>query len=1050
MRNWRLYYPDGRNKEVKLLRNQLNKCNYHLTVLHTHIVFFTFTSPKTCVMRISLALILVCFTTNLKAQSLAVNTTGASADASSILDVQSTNKGMLVPRMTKAQKNAIASPAAGLLVYQSGPDSVGFHYYSSTQWIWINPSPYGTNSWSLTGNAGTDTATNFIGTTDNMPIRIKQGNEWIGQLNKNIGSYFIGKIAGKKITSGVDNIGIGDSVLYNTTTGARNTAIGSLSLTKTVNGTDNTTLGFNALNAGTTAFYNTGIGARALELNTTGDNNVAVGAQAMSGNLTGSTNIAIGVLALAINTASTGNTAVGYQAMQLSTGGNDNTVIGNGSLFSNTGGYKNVALGTYNLYNNQTGSNNIAIGDNAIAENTTGNFNIAIGDSSVINNLSSWNLIGIGRRTLHNVTASSHLIAIGDSALYANSTAIKNIALGNKALLNNSTGIQNLAIGHHALKSNIAGFANVAIGDSALSANTTNWNIAIGRNALLETTTGDKNIAIGDGALANNATGNANVAIGYAAQNATSVNNKNNTSLGFRAAFSMQGYSNTTIGGDAMGKPATSYTVNNTVAVGDSALFNISTGGNSNTAVGTKTLYTNTSGRSNTAVGAMALHDNLTGNNNVAIGDSAAFNSIVSNQVTIGSKALWNNVSGTGNTTIGYNSLLNNTNGSNNATLGVNTLLSNISGSTNTAIGNLAGQSNTGSGNVFLGYSAGSAETGSNKLYIDNSNTSSPLLYGDFSTNLLRVNGTLNINNAYSFPTADGSVSQVLQTNGSGAVSWASVSGESTTASNGLTLTGNNVTMGGTLTSNTTITHSNFNLTHSLNGSGDFFVTSAAQPAALSITNTGTTSLNGSSLSVINNGYVGVNSASPTSRLHVVNAISGSSGNYNSGILVENTAGSAGQALLSFKNFVLPGNRAWITGMNTFDNYVIAYGDSLSATNVVLRVDTSGYVGVNPSGTPNSRLDVVGSFGNGIRSTTINTTLTEDDHTLIIGTAATGISIVLPAANTCSRREYVLVNRSTSIQAVTSYLDFSGASTSVPANSAIALQSNGVNWFRTR
>ncbi len=987
------------------------------------------------------------------AQSVAINTTGATANTSAILDVSSTSKGVLVPRMTKAQKNAIATPATGLLIYQGAPDSIGFHYYNGTAWVWLSPSSGGGNDWNLTGNSGTDTAINFIGTTDAMPIRFKQGNEWIGQFNKNTGNYLIGEVAGKKITSGVDNIGIGDSALNSVTVGSRNTVVGSLAMTKSVNGQDNTALGYNALNAGTSAFFNTVVGARALELNTTGDNNTAIGAQAMSANTTGGLNTAVGVLANAGNTNGVGNTTIGQQAMQFNTSGNNNTAVGMGAMFTNTSGYDNVALGAYNLFNNQTGNNNIVIGDNAMVENQTGNNNIAIGDSSVINNISSSNLIGIGRRALYNVTASTNLIAIGDSALYANSTAIKNIAIGNKALLNTTTGNQNTAIGHNTLKSNVLGFANVAIGDSALSANTTNWNIAVGRNALLETTTGDKNIAIGDGALLNNLTGAANVAIGYAAQNSTNTNNKNNTSLGFRSAFSMQGYSNTVIGGDAMGKPAVSYTVNNVVAVGDSVLFNIATGANSNTAVGTKTLFTNTSGRSNTAIGALALHDNTTGSNNVAIGDSAAYNSTASSQIAIGSKAMFTNTSGTGNTIIGYNSLFNNATGGGNATLGFNTLLSNISGSTNTAIGNLAGQANLGSGNVFLGYSAGQNETGSNKLYIDNSNTSSPLVYGDFNTNLLRVNGTLNINNAYSFPLADGTSNQVLRTDGLGNVSWATLNGEATTASNGLTLTGNNITLGGALTANTTITYGNFNLTHSLSGTGDLIVSTPTRPNAFTVLNTGDVSVNSDDFVVNSAANVGINTAAPSYKLHLLNTTGGLS-NLSHGIMIQNTnAVTTGQVTLSFKNAGpdgLPGNRAWITGMSNADNYAIAYGDSLVGTATIFRVDTAGYVGVYPSGPPLSRLDVVGSVGNAIRVTTVSTTLDADDHTLIIGPAAGSISITLPAAASVDRREYVVVNRSVTNQSITSYNDFSGTSVLVAANSAVTLQSNGVNWFRIR
>jgi hypothetical protein len=70
------------------------------------------------------------------AQSVAINTTGATANTSAILDVSSTSKGVLVPRMTKAQKNAIATPATGLLIYQGAPDSIGFHYYNGSAWVW--------------------------------------------------------------------------------------------------------------------------------------------------------------------------------------------------------------------------------------------------------------------------------------------------------------------------------------------------------------------------------------------------------------------------------------------------------------------------------------------------------------------------------------------------------------------------------------------------------------------------------------------------------------------------------------------------------------------------------------------------------------------------------------------------------------------------------------------------------------------------------------------------------------------------------------------------
>jgi len=67
-------------------------------------------------------------------------------------------------------------------------------------------------------------------------------------------------------------------------------------------------------------------------------------------------------------------------------------------------------------------------------------------------------------------------------------------------------------------------------------------------------------------------------------------------------------------------------------------------------------------------------------------------------------------------------------------------------GSSNTAIGYATGYNLThGSGNIFIGNSAGYHETGSNKLYIENSDSSVPLIGGDFSTDEVSINGSLSI-----------------------------------------------------------------------------------------------------------------------------------------------------------------------------------------------------------------------------------------------------------------------------------------------------------------
>lgn len=112
------------------------------------------------------------------AQSTAINTTGAVAAASALLDITSTNRGLLIPRMTEAQRLAIPTPAAnnGLWVYQipnaGNTTPNGFWYYDATA---PNAGWYRMSSgagWLLAGNTGTNPAINYLGTTDAQPLVI--------------------------------------------------------------------------------------------------------------------------------------------------------------------------------------------------------------------------------------------------------------------------------------------------------------------------------------------------------------------------------------------------------------------------------------------------------------------------------------------------------------------------------------------------------------------------------------------------------------------------------------------------------------------------------------------------------------------------------------------------------------------------------------------------------------------------------------------------------------------------------------------------------------
>jgi hypothetical protein len=197
----------------------------------------------------------------------------------------------------------------------------------------------------------------------------------------------------------------------------------------------------------------------------------------------------------------------------------------------------------------------------------------------------------------------------------------------------------------------------------------------------------------------------------------------------FRAGFNAliseisSGY-NVAIGGNAL-KIATGAA---NIAIGYGALENLTTGienvavgpdamkfanGSFNMALGRYSMFgTSNSGSYNTAIGYSTMKAaSQTGNNNVSIGAYAGFSI----------------VSASDNTIVGYSGMSQHTSGNNNV-----------------AIGRDAGANNlTGASNVFIGFSAGYNETGSNKLYIENSTSSTPLIYGEFDNDLVKINTKL-------------------------------------------------------------------------------------------------------------------------------------------------------------------------------------------------------------------------------------------------------------------------------------------------------------------
>lgn len=417
---------------------------------------------------------------------------------SAALDIQSTNQGLLIPRMTAEQRDAISSPAEGLLLYQIN-NNPGFYWYKSGSWQKFN---------AATGqiiDSDGDTEISVEKKPDEDKIRfVINGNERyiletfgsadllrinFNSLLKNI---FIGKFAGLSNMTGAHNVIMGDSSFYQ----------------------------------GNSSF-NIGIGSKSLLSLTTGDRNTAIGYRALSTTSAGNNNTAIGHEALR-DIINGGNTAAGLAAMKNMTAGLQNTAVGTLSMENATSGLQNTAVGYKTLQNNTAGVGNTAVGYAALRANTIGDYNTAVGSMSLLEN-----------------TIGSHNTAYGAQALMSNITGSRNTAYGFNAMRDLVTGSDNTAIGWSALKNQFSGGGNTAVGASAIGQGSGGtFNTAIGTRALQICTGCDNNTAFGYESLKNN-NGDRNTAIGYQSL-IDNINGNNLTAIGAFTNVLADGFTNST------------------------------------------------------------------------------------------------------------------------------------------------------------------------------------------------------------------------------------------------------------------------------------------------------------------------------------------------------------------------------------------------------------------------------------------------------------------------------------------------------------------------
>lgn len=225
-------------------------------------------------------------------------------------------------------------------------------------------------------------------------------------------------------------------------------------------------------------------------------------------------------------------------------------------------------------------------------------------------------------------------------------------------------------------------------------------NTFVGSNAGLSNGTGRYNVFMGDGAGQNNTSGDFNNFVGRLA-GYNHVSGLANNFFGNGAGYSNQtGAFNCFFGSNA-------------------GFLNVS--GSDNVNIGRTTGNSNTTGNNNVNVGSLAGNKSPSGSENVNIGFAAGLSGEGNQNTLLGTESGYYNKGGENNVFIGYRAGF--------------------------------GQSNitSGSGNVFIGSRAGAAELGSNKLYIDNSATTTPLIYGEFDNNRVAINDNSFGNPQYHF-----------------------------------------------------------------------------------------------------------------------------------------------------------------------------------------------------------------------------------------------------------------------------------------------------------
>jgi hypothetical protein len=316
-------------------------------------------------------------------------------------------------------------------------------------------------------------------------------------------------------TTGNNNTGIGYQAGKAITSGGNNVFVGQYSGVTLTTANYNTGIGHGALNA-SNANGNTGVGSQALNSVSSGQQNAAFGNQAGQALITGQQNVFLGSYAFYAGVTGSGNVAVGNQAMQQATGVSNMVAVGNSALINTT---TVLNAGTTNIGTITGGSGY-----------TNGTYSAV-----ALSRVSGTAVINAGSYGTANITVSGGAVTavsiVGVGSGYVDTTTV--LTVSNTLIGSTGTGFQFTLTGSLLSPSNIVG-----IGSGVLSTNTTGSSLTvIGTNAGSAVTTGSNSVLIGTGSGStgtNTTTGFQLVYIGSGSRG-SAANNQNEIAIGYNA-----------------------------------------------------------------------------------------------------------------------------------------------------------------------------------------------------------------------------------------------------------------------------------------------------------------------------------------------------------------------------------------------------------------------------------------------------------------------------------------------------------------------------------